>query len=259
MSAPLKQLRSWRNGFWFALSERIGFSRGTHRERPALTLSALPPPVERRVGELRERYGVRFEASLGAKSALMSYEYLGILDQAFAKGGRPAAVRELHDVGCASFWYASVLDAFFRPAHLMGIEIEGHRLLRDVRARIDYARGYTAELPNAEFRVGDYRECDRPADLISAWFPFVTDGAILAWRLPLSLLKPAELYAKIGHNLTPGGTFFQVNHGEEEAARAHEYCNAAGLKLKHRQVIEDAISAYRLAPPVASLWQKSTA
>ena len=35
----------------------------------------------------------------------------------------------------------------------------------------------------------------KPADLITAWFPFLTPAAILAWRLPLSLLAPERLFA----------------------------------------------------------------
>jgi len=46
-------------------------------------------------------------------------------------------------------------------------------------ARMDYARGYMARLPNARFVVGDYAEFREPADIITAWFRFLTPASIL--------------------------------------------------------------------------------
>lgn len=58
-----------------------------------------------------------------------------------------------------------------------------------------------ADLPNARFIVADYATCELPADVVTAWFPVVTPTAILAWRLPLSLLAPERLFRRIYHNL----------------------------------------------------------
>jgi hypothetical protein len=52
----------------------------------------------------------------------------------------------------------------------------------------------------------------------------------LAWRLPLTLLAPERLCRQIRHNLRPGGLYFMVNHGLEEAALANGCCIAAGLQ-----------------------------
>ena len=136
----------------------------------------------------------------------------------------------LCDIGCASFWYAATLQAFFHPAHMAGVDVEGHRLFRDGRTRIDYAAGYLAQVPNAQFVVADYARYEWPADVITAWFPFLTPTAILAWRLPLSLLTPAQLFQQIRHNLTAHGVFLMVNHGFDEAAVAEDLCIAADLR-----------------------------
>ncbi len=93
--------------------------------------------------------------------------------------GRPAGGR-LCDIGCASFWYAATLQIFFRPDRMVGVEVEGHRLLRDGRTRIDYAAGYLAELPTVRFVVADYAATEEPADVITAWLPFLTPAGILA-------------------------------------------------------------------------------
>src|ERR1700727_1610710 len=145
---------------------------------------------------------MQFELRMSAATSLNNYEYLDILDRGWSGSGmdRPAG-GELCDVGCASFWYAATLQAFFRPDRMVGVEVEGHRLFRDGRTRIDYAAGYLAQLPTAEFLVRDYASHDAPADVITSWFPFVTPAAIFASRLPLSLLAPEKLFQPIRPNL----------------------------------------------------------
>jgi len=254
-----KRLRSWRHAFSFALSRRIRWSRGLYREKPAGQLRRLTPEQEQRVAALRGRYQVQFEQRLGERSSTVNYEYLDILDRAWQASGRaPPRGGVLCDVGCASFWYAAALYAFFRPERLMGVEIEGHRLFRNGRARIDYAAGYVADLPAAEFVVADYTRFDQPADTITAWFPFLTATAILAWRLPLSLLRPESLFARIKHNLKRDGLFVMVNHGPSEADLAAASCGAAGLRPIGRWQDPGVLSSYRLAPPVLSWWQHPT-
>jgi len=252
----IERLRSWRHGFWFSISRRVRWSRGTYREKPAGELRNLDPEEAERVSTLRARYQVQFEQFLGLRSSKFNYEYLDILDRAWQHWGRsPPHGGVVCDVGCASFWYAAAMYAFFRPQRLIGVEIEGHRLFRDGHARIDYAAGYVAGVPNAEFAVADYAAFRQPSDTITAWFPFVTATAILGWRLPLSLLQPESLFSSIKHNLKPGGLFVMINHGPVEAALASDYCIAAGLRSLGRWQDCGAISRYRPAPPVLSWWQ----
>jgi SAM-dependent methyltransferase len=247
----IARLRSWRHGFWFGISRRVRWSRGLYREKPVGSLH-LAPDEAQRVSVLRERYQVQFERTLNRRSSTINYEYLDILDRAWERWGRSGGL--LCDVGCASFWYAAALNAFFRPQRLIGVEIEGHRLFRDGRTRIDYAAGYVADMPNTEFLVADYAALEQPADTITTWFPFVTARAILAWRLPLSLLKPESLFANIRHNLKPDGLLVMVNHGPSEAERAAECCDAIGLGSHGTWQHCGALSRYRTLPPVVSLW-----
>lgn len=226
-----------------------------HREKPAGHLRRLTPPQASRAAELRSRYQVQFEQRLGERSSTINYEYLDILDRAWVTIGRTRPHGGvICDVGCASFWYAAALYAFFRPDRLVGVEIEGHRLFRDGRARIDYAAGYVADVPNAQFVVADYTRLELAADTITAWFPFLTSTAILAWRLPLSLLRPESLFASIKHNLKGDGLFVMVNHGPSEADLAAARCTAAGLSQLGRWQDPGVLSNYRLAPPVLSWW-----
>ncbi len=247
-----------RHRFWYGMSERVRWSRGTFRETPALELPALPVEQSRRIAALKDRYQARFESVLGAQTSLNNYEYLDILDHAWPSNAplRAHATQVLCDVGCANFWYAAALAAFFRPCELVGVDVEGYRLYRDGRTRSDYAAGYVSQLPNARFVVADYLTYAEPADLITAWFPFLTPRAILAWRLPLSLLRPERLIRQIHHNLKPGGRFVMVNHGVEEAELAEKLCIAAYLQRDWVQSTPSLLSRGRPLPPVVSSWQR---
>ncbi|MEP6886216.1 MAG: class I SAM-dependent methyltransferase [Gammaproteobacteria bacterium] len=216
----------------------------------------MDPEQGERIAALRDRYQVQFELGMSAATSRNNYEYLDLLDSGWSSlgMGRPEG-GVLCDIGCASFWYAATLQAFFRPRCLRGVEVEGYRLFRDGRTRIDYAAGYVAPLPNAEFVVADYTRYSEPADLITAWFPFVTPAAILAWRLPLSLLAPQKLFHRIRHNLRPGGMFLMVNHGAAEAALAAGLCAAAGLVCSGRWAAAGVLSRHRMLPPVLSWWR----
>jgi hypothetical protein len=256
MVTPLERLRSLRHRFWFGVSESIGWTRGLHQEAPAGTRWRPTAALTGQIDDLQARYGVEFERSLSAATSVNNYEYLEVLDRAFAQLGlaRPRG-GVLCDVGCASFWYAAALHAFFQPQRMTGIDIEGHRLLRDGRSRVDYARGYACALPGTEFVVGDYAALEQPADVITAWYPFLTATAVLAWRLPLSVLKPRQLFARVKHNLLPHGLFVMVNHGIAEAALAEKYCTAAGLRMLGRVTEGGKLSDYRHRPPVLSCWR----
>ena len=167
---------------------------------------------------------------MSAATSTNNYEYLDILDRAWGDSGLPRPEGGVVcDVGSASFWYAAALQAFFRPRELVGVEVEGHRLFKDGHSRIDYAAGYVGQIPGARFLVADYVDCELPADVITAWFPFLTPAALLAWRLPLSMLTPERLFARIYLNLRPKGLLVLVNHGAAEAAIAKVLCSAVGL------------------------------
>jgi SAM-dependent methyltransferase len=245
-----------RHRFWYGVSERARWSRGAFRETPAQQLPALPAEQSRRIAALQGRYQVRFESELGVQTSLNNYEYLDILDHAWPAAGpsRPQGMELLCDVGCASFWYAAALEAFFRPHALVGVDVEGYRLFKDGRTRRDYAAGYVGQRRNARFVVADYLTYEEPADLITAWFPFLTPAAILAWRLPLSLLRPERLIRQIHRNLKPGGSFVMVNHGMAEAQAAHRLCIAAGFAPGWRGPAPSLLSRGRVLPPVVSSW-----
>ena len=257
MTPPWQRLSSWRHGLSYFLSEKARHTHGVYVEAPVETLEGLSAAEAFRVAELQQRYQVRFETGLNAKTSLGNYEYLDILDRGWAltRRERPAGSRVI-DVGCASFWYAAALQAFYRPLQLIGVEVEGYRRFKDGHTRIDHAHGYLRDLPNAEFRVADFAVWADVADVISAWFPFVTAGALLAWRLPLKFLQPERLFDAVRRNLSPDGVFVMVNHGPNEALLAGRACAAGGLRRLATLTDLGPFSAYRRQPPLLSVWHR---
>ncbi len=230
------RLLSAYHGLWLWVSEGIGRARGARPEEPAGALP-LDAVSEARIAVLRARYGSAFETHQNALTALENYARLDLLDQAYRAWGRlPPERRVMHDVGCASFFYAAVLHAIFRPSELSGFELEGYRRLQGGLNRAERALAYVREWPNTEFVVADYTQVHRTAGVITAFFPFVTPQPVLAWRLPLRVLAPERLFARVRANLAPEGEFLMVNHGEAEAAIADVYAHAAGLECRQRHI-----------------------
>jgi hypothetical protein len=250
-------MRSAYHGFWFAVSERTARVRGPRPEVPAGRLPRVQAATERRIDELRARYDVAFEGRLGARSALQNYEYLDWLDAAFAAWAvPPPRGGELHDVGCGGFAYALALHRYFAPARLVGIDIEGHRRLRGGVNRRERVLGHFDGLPGAEFVVADYTHWSRRADLVTAFFPFVTPRPVLAWRLPLSLLQPDALFTSVRANLGTSGRLLMANQSLAEHTIAAAYASAAGLE---RMRAHDRARLVDAAAPdvVLSLWRRA--
>ena len=253
--------RSVRHAASLALSERIGRVRRPAPEQPAGDLLHLTPTAADRARALAHRYGVRFELRQDAAGTLSAYEYLDLIDQAVTAWQLEVIpIGVLHDIGCASFAYVGALAALWRPERIVGIEREGYRRLRGGINRAEKAMTNVARVPGAHFVVADYAKFEERADLITAFFPFVTPAPVLGWRMPLSVLQPRLLFARIRTNLSASGSLWMVNHGESEASTAAGYAAEAGLRLARRHVCVPALRARDHAPVVSQwdLWSTGT-
>jgi len=247
-------VRSRYHAFWYRLEEGLRWSRGIYRERPAHRLEHLTGCQQARVAWLAHRFAVRFEQWAEAVTAFRNYDYLDILEQSWSAWGQPRPVGGIvHDVGSSNFWYAAALHAFFRPVQLTGVEVEGHRIYRNGYSRLDYAQGYIESVPHAKFVTMDYRSFEQPADVVTAWYPFVTPAPVLAWRMPLTLLDPESLFSRIAANLKPDGLFVMINQGIEEMEIAADRCSRAGLVFQTLCDVRSTLRRRRV-PPVVSWW-----
>lgn len=251
-----QRLVSYYHAFWFRLGQGLAWSRGTYREHSSGELDQLSGVVRERIERLQQQFGLRFEKYAGQLTALKQYDYLDILEQAWSALRLPRSRGGVvQDIGSSNFWYAPVLHAFFRPTELLGIEVEGYRLYVNGYSRLDYARGYIQHLPNTQFVVENYIFFERPADIVTAWYPFVTPDPVLAWRMPLSVFAPQALFSRIARNLLPHGRFVMINQGRKEASIAAALCHEVGLI---RQGCCEVTTPLRLRhPPVLTVWGHS--
>jgi hypothetical protein len=258
-SYSIRQLLASRyHAFWYHLGERFAWSRGAYRERPIRQLSQLTGIQQARIALLQRRFRVGFEQQAEPSTALKQYDYLEVLEQTWSALGLPYAVGgAVQDIGSSNFWYAATLHAFFQPSELVGVEVEGYRIYTNGYSRLDYAHGYIQDLPNTQFVVNDYAGYDHPADVITAWYPFVTPDPVLAWRMPLSVLTPHTLFSRVARNLTSHGLFVMVNQGRDEAAIAAAWCEKVGLIRYGSYEVRTLLRARR--PAVVSCWMSAHA
>ena len=249
------RLRSGYHRFWYEASQAFRWSRGPFREPSKGPLTNLTPPQQHRTKELAKAYRWRFENSLPPETALLNYSYLDILDRARHTIGWPVPLNQrVCDLGSANFAYAAALHTFFHPNRLAGVEVDGHRLYCNGRSRIDYARGHIQDLSQTEYVVADFRRYNRQADIITAWYPFVTPKPLLAWRLPLSLFNPSAVFAQVANNLVIGGTFVMINHNVAEAEVARGIAEDVGL-ICAGHYLHQAPLRPQPTDPVLTIWQ----
>ena len=248
-----QRLASRYHAVWYRLGQGLAWSRGTYCERASGQLEKLSGIVRERIERLQQRFGVRFEEHARPLTALKQYDYLDILEQAWSGMRLPRSRGGVvQDIGSSNFWYAPVLHCFFRPTELLGIEVEGYRIYLNGYSRLDYAQGYIQHLPNTHFIVGDYACYERSADVVTAWYPFVTPDPVLAWRMPLSVFAPHALFTRIARNLQPHGRFVMVNQGRKEATIAASICKKVGLARQGSCEIGTPLRPRR--SPVLSVW-----
>lgn len=251
-----QRLRSGYHALWYWLGEGLKWSRGVYRETQAEHLTQFSGKRLARIAVLQRRFDVRFEHRYSDVTAIKSYDYLDILDQAWTFWGKPRPVGGLmHDVGSSNFWYARALHAFFAAASLTGVEMEGYRIYSNGYSRWDYAQGYITDLPRTSFKVADYTQYADPVETIVAWFPFVSAIPVLAWRMPLRVLTPHALVRRVADNLLHAGVFVMINQGLQEASIAFDLCRRVGLVFEGSCEVQTIVRSRRI-PPVVSWWRR---
>jgi len=223
---PVDQAASlWRHGFWFAVSAPHSLVRAASIvEKP---VGELPPRFRdsNRVGSCAAATEFVSNKRWGARSSVSNYEYLDIWIVRGSRSGRDQPRGGLVcDVGCASFWYAAALHAFFRPERLVGVEIEGHRVFRDGRARIDYALGLCAgcRTPSSWLPICILRPAGRHDHGLVPIRDVGRDSRMALARVACSRPLPCR---KVKHNLQADGLFSWSITGR---ARRQSLPNAAG-------------------------------
>ncbi len=221
----------------FLLRSSLRWRRGapTLRDEDKAGLFAGDPAVAAEVADLASAYAL---APLFARSTVAHWLanlalLRGLARLAAAAGARVPAgddgVVRAVDVGSGDFHYAFALQRWLaragaatpRPVELLGVEVDGHGVYRDGRARVDHAIAHAALAagPGASVRyeVADFARRRRPAvDVVTAFFPFLSAYACLQWGLPVSRLRPRRLVERAVATVRPGGWLVVVNQTPDE-------------------------------------------
>lgn len=240
-------------GFW--LRSRLRLTRKNYAFKPAGELSGATSEQAARIRSLQQEYGIRLEDTLDPPTVLAAYFVLDLLHNAPFYSWPPDSGKRLTDIGSRNFYYARVLDTFFKPKEVIGVELDSYRLYPDFHTRYSHAKSFIRDLPHFRYIVADYADVSEPTDGILLLFPFLTAEPLLDFHLPMKYLQPRALFARIAKNLQPGGWVFISNHDEEELAGAKHFAREAGLVYE-----EEAIYRESLVNPEAeiflSLWRR---
>jgi len=201
--------RSFRNQVDFLIRSKLQFER------------SLPEGFEIPESELKFQKELReFFDLLGVKDLLIN----------------PKPHWVVCDVGTKNFSIAPVIDRLFieknHAVKIHGIEIDGYRRLRNFYTRADYARYFAQKAREAAFHPMDFLEFTEKVDAVFLLNPFVTKEPLLAWGLPLGLLKPAEMFSHAYGLLKEKKGFMVLGcPSEEEMEVASQYALKAGFLL----------------------------
>ncbi len=252
------------DGVRFALRQAVGFRRGPPvlGDEPKDALFDYLPAEDARRAErcelaLRERY--RLEALYAHSTRLDYRDNLVVLEALEALvGGRrivptgDVSVRVV-DVGSKNFSYAFALERYFRRAtggtrapSVLGVELDGHVVYRDLRSRRDYAEAYAAQTENPDVRylVADFCELEaEPFHVTTLFFPFVTRHALVRWGLPPRFFAPDRLLRRAAE-LTPRGHLIVFSQTEDERDELVRLAEGIGLRVRATVPIRSKLVHY---------------
>lgn len=102
------------------------------------------------------------------------------------------------DIGARNFVFGPVIDDVFkkyqREAVVHGIEIDAHRLLWGFHSRADFGEYYARKMREGFYHAIDFLKWNQPTDIAFLLNPFVSKEPLLSWGLPLSKLRPQEVF-----------------------------------------------------------------
>lgn len=269
MSSPNRpslgdRFRSLANGLRFGARTSLGFRRGPPRlvDEPKTDLfdylEGEPRSLaEARERELRARY--RLDPLWSCSTRLDYRENLYVLDALEVAYGGPRATRSgkgplrVVDVGSKNFAYAFALDRFFRSdgrgasaPSVLGVELDGHVVYRDFRARRDHAEAYAAQTANPSVRyvVADFCDLNEGEfDVVTMFFPFVTRHALLRWGLPERHFTPERLFAKASEACARG-ELLVASQTEEERDATLLLASSVGLTVVSSRPLRSRLVHY---------------
>ncbi|MBI3359445.1 MAG: hypothetical protein HY037_07720 [Nitrospirae bacterium] len=167
-------------------------------------------------------------------------QFLGLFNwQPVIKVLRPFSVLTVADIGARNFAFAPILDEHFKAIGLQaiihGIEMDAYRRLINFHTRADYGHYYAKSIASGQYHPIDFLTWNQPLQIGFLLNPFVTREALLAWGLPLSLLKPEKIFHHAYSLLRPqNGVLVLSNIDEHEIEISYQIAKDVGFVIGER-------------------------
>ena len=270
-ATPLLVVLAPLNAATFSLRRALAWNRGpvVHRDEPKSELFESPE-LFRRERDLRIRY--RLGKLYGGSSTRVYRENLNVLDlldrhvarDVVDSLGEQRSIRAI-DVGSKDFCYAFALARFLersrgrggpRPITLTGVELDGHPIYADLHSRKEHGEAFARQVDGADvqYAVADFLEHDaKDIDVLTFFFPFVLEYALLRWGLPRRCFLPLRIFEHAHAMLKPGGVVVVMNHTEAGRERQLEILEACGFEIVSSETVVTRLVDYASDVPERSM------
>lgn len=271
-ATPLLFVLTPLNALAFAVRRALSWTRGAAPARQNEAKNSLfayagdrASRLEEREEELRKRY--RLDPLFRSSTAHVYRENLYVLDL-LDRHADDASIRALSslrsvralDVGSQDFRYAFALARFLgasrREVWLTGIELDGHKVYKDLHSRKDHAEAFAGQVDDArvDYQVKDFlAHREDGVDVVFFFFPFVLEYALVRWGLPRKFFGPERMFAHALESLRPGGTVIIMNHTDAERQKQLEILERCGFEIVKSSAAKSALVDYAEDVPERSL------
>ena len=139
------------------------------------------------------------------------------------------------DIGTRIFLTAEPLFQVFsflkRQPKIHGVEIDCNRRVEGLKTRRSFGNYYAQRVPDAKYHGMDFLDWEGPMDIAVLLNPFVSELPHLAWGLPLSKLRPEQLFDHLVHRLTPDGLVLLSNPSIAEQESSLQFLKSHGFTV----------------------------
>lgn len=254
-----QRAHSRRNRLWFTLRKELAISRSGYSEHTSIDeWNQLVAKFSRdaqaaaALAQISQRWPIaEWRSFLGTERLLRCLWTSWMLDE-FALDFQNAHPRLFSPETIKGPWPSKIIDAgtqdFARgPAirefaarylssettryalWLEGMELDAHPPLQGGYTRIDIGSWIAHHLPRTIYRAADFFAVDEEADVVTAFYPFVSPDPALAWGLPAEFGSAHAWVGALERTLWSGGLAFVLHQGEWEEACFDEARAESGL------------------------------
>lgn len=142
----------------------------------------------------------------------------------------------LADIGARNFAFAPMMEAHFRSLgyapEIHGIEVDAYRRFTNLHTRADYGEFFAQKIARGFFHPINFLTWHHPLHIGFLLNPFVNTEEILSWGLPLSELKPREIFQHAYDLVKPYSGFVVLsNPCVEEQAISYKIAQEIGFRF----------------------------